>query len=272
MGTVEETKDRVRSFWESAPCGTRELLEEEGSVPYFARLERERDHLEPFIASFARFDAWRGRRVLEVGIGAGTDFVRFVRAGAVATGVDLTAHAIELCRRRLTLEGLDAEVRVADAEALPFHAATFDFVYSWGVLHHTPDLERAISEAQRVLRPGGELCLMLYNRHSLVALQAWIAYGVLKGRPWRSLATVIAGHVESPGTRAFSRAEVQRLFGGLESLRVTPVITAYDLRLGRRLFLPRVLGRLVPQGLGWFLVVSGRKPTPAALPADAAAS
>jgi SAM-dependent methyltransferase len=260
MVTVEEAKGRVRSFWETSPCGTRELVEEEASAPYFARLERDRDRLEPFIATFARFDAWRGQRVLDVGIGAGTDFVRFVRAGAMATGVDLTNHSVELCRKRLALEGLEAEVRVADAEALPFQTGAFDFVYSWGVLHHTPDTARALGEVQRVLRPGGELCVMLYNRHSLVALQAWVLYGLLRGRPWSSLAAIIAAHVESPGTRAYRIGELRRLFGGLQSLRVEPVVTAYDLRVGRRRFLPSVLRPLVPKRLGWFLVVTGRRP------------
>jgi ubiquinone/menaquinone biosynthesis C-methylase UbiE len=257
-------REAVQAFWEAVPCGTRGLEEPEGSRAFFARLERERDEREPFIADFARFAERRGQRVLEVGIGAATDFVRFARAGACLVGIDLTAHAVELAQRRLALEGLSAEVRQADAEALPFADASFDFVYSWGVVHHSPDPARAVAEIVRVTRPGGEVCVMVYHRHSLVALQCWLLHALARGRPWRGLGEVIAHHVESAGTQAYSLAGARRLFAGLEALRLTPVVTPYDLRLTRTAYLPRTLARLVPPRLGWFLVAQGR--TPAARP------
>lgn len=252
-------KEAVRAFWQETPCGTRDLSETSGTRAFFDRLERERNRLEPFIHSFARFSEHRGARVLEVGVGAATDFVRFARAGARLSGVDLTERSIELARERLTLEGLQGELRQADAEALPFPDACFDFVYSWGVIHHTPAPERAVAEILRVLRPGGRLCVMVYHRHSLVALQAWLLYALLRGKPHLSLAEVISRHVESPGTLAFTLAEARRLFRDVEGLELTPVVTAYDLRLTRRLHLPLALGRLLPARLGWFLVATGRR-------------
>jgi SAM-dependent methyltransferase len=258
-------KSDVAQHWEQTPCGTGSLKEREGTPAFFARLERERDALEPFIPEFARFERWRNCRVLEIGVGAATDFVRFARAGARLTGIDLTEHAVVLAGQRLQQEGLAADVRQADAEQLPFADGAFDFVYSWGVLHHTPDTAQAIREAVRVTRPGGELCVMLYNRHSLVALQAWIVYALLKGRPGRTLGEVIGAHVESPGTKAYTRREVAGLFAGLEDLRIAPVVTAYDLRLGRRFFLPRWFGRLLPRRLGWFLVITARRPESSAM-------
>lgn len=258
----------VREFWEKTPCGTRGIGEEEGSRAYFERIERERDQREPFIARFARFPEWRGRKVLEVGVGAGTDFIRFARAGAVVTGVDLTRHAVELAQRRLALERLSAEVREASAEQLPFEAGCFDLVYSWGVIHHTSHPARAAREIVRVLRPGGEACVMIYHRRSLVALQCWILNALLRGRPWRSLGDVIAAHVESVGTRAYTIAEARAMFAGLEALAVTPVVTPYDVRLTRTLRLPAPVQALVPRGLGWFLVVTGRKPATEPTPRD----
>jgi SAM-dependent methyltransferase len=252
-------KASVRRFWEAEPCGTRDLAEAEGSPAFFARLEEERYAREGFIESFARFGSWSGQRVLEVGVGAGSDFVRFARAGARAAGVDLTRRGVLLTRRRLALEGRDAAVLPADAERLPFRSDLFDFVYSWGVIHHTASPEVAAAEIVRVTRPGGQVCVMVYHRRSLVALQAWLRYGLLAGRPFAGLREVIGTHVESPGTQAYTIPEARRLLVGLDELRVTPVVTAYDLRLGRRLFLPAPLRRLVPRGLGWFLVLSGRK-------------
>jgi len=168
--------------------------------------------------------------------------------------VDLTEHSIELVRRRLELEGLQADLQQADAERLPFNDASFDIVYSWGVLHHTPDSDKAIAEARRVLKPGGRLCVMLYARYSWVALGLWGRNALLKGRPWRSLRDVIASHVESTGTRAYTRKELRKRFAGLEDLRVEHVGTPYD----RRVAGP--LATITGARFGWFLVVRGRAP------------
>ena len=132
-------------------------------------------------------------KVLEVGVGAGTDFLQWVRAGAGTYGVDLTEEAIEHARRRLDVYGLTAkDIRVADAEAPPCGNDTFDVVYSWGVIHHTPDTERALAEIVRVCRPGGRLKVMIYNRHSLLAYRTWVRFALLRGRPGRSLSWVLA--------------------------------------------------------------------------------
>jgi SAM-dependent methyltransferase len=253
MSDVEQ-KARVQDFWEADPCGAAHGEAPEGSPEFFANVERTRNELEPFIPAYADFAGARGKRVLEIGVGVGTDFIRFVRAGAVATGVDLTEHAVALVRRRVELEGREAEVLQADAERLPFADGAFDRVYSWGVLHHTPDAARAIREALRVLAPGGRACIMLYSRHSWVGYGLWVKHALLRGRPWRSLADVIGDNVESAGTKAYTERELRRLFGELEDLRVVKVLTPYD----RDWAGP--LARLAGARLGWFSVVRGRKP------------
>ena len=192
MATAANSRQRSpasRAYWEADPCGAAHGEAPEGTPEFFAQVERKRNELEPFIARYADFPLTRGQRVLEIGVGAGTDFMRFARAGADATGVDLTEHAIRLVRQRLDNEGLQAHLQQADAEALPFEDEAFDRVYSWGVLHHTPDTARAVREAVRVLAPGGRLCVMLYARHSWVAYGLWAKHALLKGRPTRSLAT-----------------------------------------------------------------------------------
>jgi ubiquinone/menaquinone biosynthesis C-methylase UbiE len=253
-------KDSVRAFWEAEPCGTEGVELDEGTPEFFAQLERDRVQLEPFIDRFARFSEQRGRRLLEVGVGPGTDFVRFVRAGAKATGIDLTAHGVELTRRRLALEGLEADVRQGDAEHLPFGDGAFDFVYSWGVIHHTEDPPRAAREIVRVTAPGGRVCVMVYHRRSLVAVQSWLVNGLARGKPLRPVRELIAEYHESAGTQAYTRSEARDLFVGLEDVSVTPVVTPYDLRIGRRRYLPASVGSVVPRNLGWFLVIEGRKP------------
>jgi SAM-dependent methyltransferase len=244
----------VRAFWQARPCGSTHATAPPGTPEFFAEVDRRRYELEPFIPRFADFDGACGKRVLEIGVGLGGDFTRFARAGAEATGVDLTERSVELVRRRLALEGLAGEVLVADAEALPFADAAFDRVYSWGVLHHTPATERAVAEATRVLRPGGELCVMLYGRRSWVAYGLWVRYALLRGRARRGLADVLAHHMESEGTRAFSTGELRAMFAAFADLRIDHVGTPYD----RRVAGPLV--RLTGGRLGWFVVVRGRKP------------
>jgi SAM-dependent methyltransferase len=251
-----DQKKRVRDFWEDEPCGAEHTATQEGTPEFFAEVERTRDELDPYIHRFADFAGARGQRLLEIGVGLGTDFIRFVRAGAIATGVDLTEHAVELVRRRLALEGLEADVRTADAENLPFEDGSFDRVYSWGVLHHTPDTRRAIAEAVRVLRPGGEACVMLYARHSWISYGLWVRHAVLAGRPWRSLTDVLAAHMESAGTKGYTKREVRELFSGLDDLRIDKVRTSYDEQIA-----PGPLARLTGDLLGWNLVVRGRRPS-----------
>ena len=252
--TIAEAKEAVRDYWQGVPCGTSLTTAQRGSKQFFDEIEQKRYRLEPFIPTFAEFERWRDKRVLEIGVGVGTDFVRFARAGAKVSGIDLTDTSIELVHQRLALEGLRADLRVADAEQLPFADKTFDFVYSWGVLHHTPNTGLAVREAIRVLRPGGAACVMMYARHSWVSYALWVRHALLAGRPRRSLSEVLAHHIESQGTKGFTRRELRDMFAGLQELRVQHVGTPYD----RRIVGPaeHVTGSI----LGWFIVVRGRVP------------
>jgi SAM-dependent methyltransferase len=241
------SKEAVRAYWEAKPCGSVLSEADPGSKEFFDEIEATRYRLEPFIPEFAQFERWCDKRVLEIGVGLGTDFVRFARAGANLTGIDLTQAAIDLVRCRLALEKLDADLHVADAEALPFADASFDLVYSWGVLHHTPDTERAIDEIRRVLRPGGEARIMLYSRRSWVALGIWIRYAFLRGRPWRPFADVLAEHMESLGTKAYTQRELADMLSGYSSVSFTRFVTPYD----RRISGP--LARVAGSRFGWFV-------------------
>ena len=163
---AEDLKTRVHDFWQANPCGTKFAGAEIGSREFFDAVERHRYRTESHIPEVIGFDRWRDRDVLEVGCGLGTDAINFARAGARYTGIDLTEASIELVRKRFAFEHLTADLRVADGEALPFADNSFDLFYSHGVLHHTPDTERAICEAHRVLKPGGEAMVMLYHKNS----------------------------------------------------------------------------------------------------------
>ena len=130
----------------------------------------------------------------------------------------------------------------------------FDVVYSWGVLHHTPDTAGAVAEALRVLRPGGRVCMMFYGRRSWVSFGLWTRHALLSRRPTRSLSDVLYHHMESEGTQGFTRRELRRMFGGLERLRIERVCTPYDIEYAGP------LARLTGRTLGFFVVVRGRAP------------
>lgn len=239
-----DLKQEVRAFWESEACGER----------YGDEQDRVRYDLEPEILTFAEFDRAAGSAVLEIGVGLGGDFVRWCRAGATATGVDLTARALHLTQARLEHEGLGARLCQADAERLPFPDDHFDLVYSWGVLHHTPDTAAALREAVRVLRPGGVLKVMLYHRHSWFAVAAWGRFAVLRGRPWRGLRDAVS-HVESAGTQAFTVEECAAMLraAGLGTTDVRPVLTHWDRKWTAG------AARLTGDRFGWFLLARGQK-------------
>ena len=230
--TAIELKHSVRRHWEQEPCGTRGA-DVASRKAYFASIEQHRYDVEPYIPAFADFGAARGRRVLEIGVGAGTDHVNWLRAGARAVGIDLTRAGAGLTRERAALEGLRADAFVADAEALPFRSAAFDIVYSYGVLHHTPDTSRAIDEVHRILRPGGVAKVMIYHRPSIVGVMLWLYYCAARLRPWRSPAWAVFHHLESPGTKAFTLAEARRLFRSFRSVTARSQLGPGDLLMNR---------------------------------------
>ena len=151
---MNDDKAQVHAFWDRASCGEELYLAGEGQDAYRAQAET-RYALEPYIPDFAGFAVARGLRVLEIGVGLGADHQRFAEAGAELWGIDLTARAVEHTRRRLAAFGLASHLAVGDAERLEFPDETFDLVYSWGVLHHSPDTPKAIAEVRRVLKSGG---------------------------------------------------------------------------------------------------------------------
>jgi SAM-dependent methyltransferase len=161
-----QLKERVRAFWQEHPCGTKFADASPGSRRFYELVEEHRYQKEWHIPAAADFSNARGKKVLEIGCGLGTDGAQFALAGADYTGIDLTDAAVDLARRRFDLFNLPGTFRTADAENLDFPDESFDVVYSHGVLHHTPDTVRAVQEVHRVLRPGGRAVVMLYHRDS----------------------------------------------------------------------------------------------------------
>jgi ubiquinone/menaquinone biosynthesis C-methylase UbiE len=222
-------KQEVKRFWSENTCETNYTHSQKYSLNYFEELENYRYGITPEIFQFAQFTRWHNKKVLEIGVGAGTDFIQFAKAGTDIYGIDLTDEAIEHVNKRLEVYRLKGNVQVADAESVPFKDNTFDLVYSFGVLHHTPDTEKAISEAVRVTKHGGKIKLMLYNRHSVMSLWVYLR-AVYYQRKLGSLSWAWAHGKESIGTKAFTSNEVRNTFNKLpvRILSIESKVNRYD--------------------------------------------
>ena len=266
MDSIAAQKETVREFWNAEPCGSRYL---DGREDFEAHA-RARYELEPYIFDFARFRDSRGLKVLEIGVGTGADYLEWLKAGARAAGVDLSAASIENAQRRCATAGYQADLRVADAENLPFPDESFDVLYSYGVMHHSPNTPQCIREAHRVLQPGGQARIMVYHHPSITGLMLWLRYGLFRGKTLRQ---TVFDHLESPGTKTYTREEALALFQGFTDVKTQVVFSPGDLllhqpsarfqsafyRLVWKLF-PRTIVRRFGRRWGLFLLISATKP------------
>lgn len=268
---MKSEKQAVHDFWQRASCGEDLYLEGTARADYVEQA-RQRYQLEPYIEQFAAFELAAGREVLEIGVGLGADHQRFAEAGAVLSGIDLTPRAVEHVRHRLQLFGLQSRLATGDAEQLTFPPSSFDVVYSWGVIHHSPDTPRAVAEIHRVLKPGGVARVMIYHKWSMVGYMLWLRYGLLRGCPGTTLTEIYAKQLESPGTKAYTRAQARRLFSAFSQVEIRTVLTHGDLlqsqagqrhegallALARRIW-PRALLRRLAPGHGLFMLITATK-------------
>jgi 2-polyprenyl-3-methyl-5-hydroxy-6-metoxy-1,4-benzoquinol methylase len=293
--TTEATSiDDVREFWEGHPCGAETAVAED-RLEYFLGLEHFRYANAPYILKAAEFDTFAGKRVVEIGCGLGTDGAQFARAGADYFGIDLTSAAVGLARENFEVRGLQGEFLVADARQLPFEADSFDHVYSFGVIHHSPEPRAIVEEMHRVLKPHGTVTVMLYNRTSInyyieIMFLRKLGRSVLRPR-WapallarmlRLPRAKLEGHREQliriprptpdqwvsmntdgpdcPLARVYSARDVRALFEGFEDIQT-------EVHLFDRSHWPYV-GRLITDRLadaigarfGWNRIVRARKP------------
>jgi SAM-dependent methyltransferase len=168
MSTSAADLDVVRDYWNRRPCNIRHSQAEIGSKEYFDKVEARKYMVEPHIPAFADFPYWKGKRVLEIGCGLGTDATNFARASAEYTGLELSSASLELTKKRFEVFGLNGTFYLGNAEELTdiIPSQKFDLIYSFGVIHHTPNPGRVIEAARNYLDAGSEFRLMLYAKHS----------------------------------------------------------------------------------------------------------
>jgi SAM-dependent methyltransferase len=247
---------RVQRYWNERIHDLEMTEHRPGTKEFFADLDEYRFDKLRYLPEVVDFAGHRGKKLLEVGCGIGTDLVRFARGGAVATGVDLSTTALDLARENARLAGVELELELANGEALPYDSGSFDVVYAHGVLQYTADPRRMAEECRRVLKNDGEAVFMVYNRVS------WLN-GLSK------LMRVELEHEDAPVLRKYSKGELRDLLSGFESVRIVPERFPVKTRLHRgwkgflynRVFVGafETLPRALVRPFGWHLMAFCRK-------------
>lgn len=259
---------------------------EMGSRAFFLAADREFAEGHPYahrkglFSLFFDYDRFRGKRVLEVGCGLGTMLHQWAEHKAKVVGIDLSTTAIEQTRKRFDLFNLDGQVIRSDAERLPFRDSSFDFVYSWGVLHHTPDTKCAVREIARVIKAGGSIGLMLYHKNSY---SYWFWMILIEGiihmeRRFLSDLQLTSRYTDgyegegNPHTRVFSKEEVKRMLEGFDTIRMCTLSSTKVWRswfshcfpyVNR--FFPDFLYEFCERRFGWLLWITAVKTGPASM-------
>jgi ubiquinone/menaquinone biosynthesis C-methylase UbiE len=247
---------RITAYWDehihdlsiaTHPVGTRE---------FFQQLDEYRYDKLNYLPRLVDVSTYQGKSLLEVGCGAGIDLVRFARAGAVVTGIDLSTTAIELARKNIEQNGLKADLWVMNGESMQFPDNSFDVVYAHGVLQYTADVEKMVAEIHRVVKPGGEVVVMVYNRNSWLNLM-------------RRVTKVSLEHEDAPVLKKYSISELKQFLKPFKNYRIIPerfpVKTKLHSGWKARLFNDVFVGtfNLMPKALvrplGWHLMAFATK-------------
>jgi ubiquinone/menaquinone biosynthesis C-methylase UbiE len=246
-----------------------------GTREYFDEVEYRKYFVESHIPRFAEFERWKGKKVLEIGCGIGTDSISFARAGAQVTSVDLTEKSLEVARQRAQVFGLEDRIRFIQANAEKLSDSVppdkYDLVYSFGVIHHTPRPERVLQEVRKFVTPESTVKIMVYNRWSWKVL--WILFIYGKCQFWK-LDRLIAEYSEAqtgcPVTYSYSRTAGRRLLEQ-QGFRVTAVMVdhIFPYRIPEYVkyqykkvwyfrWMPKGLFRVLERAFGWHLCLTAK--------------
>ena len=268
---------RVRDYWNARPCNVRHSQKPVGTREYFDEVERRKYFVESHIPPFAEFDRWRGRRVLEIGCGLGTDTISFARAGAHVTAIELSEESAALARTRAEVYGLADRVRihVGDAEELPkvVPPEPFDLIYSFGVIHHSPRPRRIIEHLTRYATPASELRLMVYARVSYKLFWIMREEGIWDlGRIDELIARNSEAQTGCPVTYTYTDETVRQLLAGFDVREVRKAhIFTWDVEAYRRYEYKKAAEWMdvsdpelasLEKELGWHLLVRATPPRP----------
>jgi len=265
----------TQAYWNKRPCNSLHSKEPTDSLLYSRQVSWRKYTVEPHILTFADHKAWCEKMVLDLGCGIGTDSLQFAYCGARVTAVDFSQQSLDILHQRARAENQTGRILALQQDIEDLHmldANKFDLVYSFGVLHHTPDPVAALTQAHRVAKPGAELRFMVYHRYSWKALWILATYGKFQFWKWGELIQRYSeAQTGSPLTRTYTRRGVKAL-ALAAGWTVTKTQVAHifpynivDYKLGRLTkewywrLLPKPVFVLLERLLGWHLLVWARR-------------
>lgn len=241
----------ITSYWDQHIHDLAIATHPVGTPGFFRQLDGYRYDKLNYLPRLVDFSAYKGRKLLEVGCGAGIDLVRFARAGVDVTAIDLSQTSIELARKNIEQNGLTADLHVMNGECMDFPDNTFDVVYAHGVLQYTADTGKMVGEIHRVLKPGGEAIMMVYNRISWLNLM-------------RQVTKVALEHEDAPVLRKFSIGELKQFLRPFSSYKIIPerfpvktkLHSGWKARLFNDVFVGtfNIMPRALVRPFGWHLM------------------
>ena len=259
-------KLQVQAQWDQDACGSHYVENAaEGTLDWYLEAERYRyGTYAPWMPQVMEFSSHAGERVLEIGAGLGTDLAQFAKHGALTTDLDLSSGHLEHAKRNFALRGLTGAFRHGDAETLPFDDATFDVVYSNGVLHHTPNTTTAVREIYRVLKPGGKAIVMVYAENSWHYWREQVLRLGIQNQQLEqhSMGWVMSGSVERsshgqrPLVKVYTRSRLRSLFASAE-FRAIRIVQRQMVQGELPVKLSWVPVSLAGRLMGWNLILKG---------------
>lgn len=267
-----KTTKQVRDYWNNRPCNIRHSSKPLGTREYFNEVEKRKYFVEPHIPVFAEFERWRGKKVLEIGCGIGTDTINFSRAGAKVSALELSEKSLEIAKQRAKILGFeDIAFYQGDAEELSKTVPVegYDLIYSFGVIHHTPHPEKVLEEIKKYANKDTEIKIMLYSKWSFKVLWIVLTYG--RGKFWQ-VKKIIPEYSEaqtgSPVSYVYSFREIRKLLKDYEVTSMTKDhIFPYVIEKYKRYeyqyewyfrWMPKFLFRWLEKQLGWHTLVKAR--------------
>lgn len=250
--------DEVKRFWNNRPCNVRHSSLEIGTREYFEEVEKKKFFVEPHILDFTRFSDWAGKKVLEIGCGIGTAAINFAKNGAIYTGIDLSDVSVEISRKRFEVYEKSGNILCGDAERLSeiLGEEKFDLIYSFGVIHHSSNPRKILSEAKKFMKEDSILKIMIYAKNS-----------------WKN--TMIEGGFDQPEAQSgcpialtYDFNDARELLEGFNIVEMRQAhIFPYDIELYKQNIykkvpwfdcMPKEMFEHLEKRLGWHLLITAK--------------
>jgi len=260
--------DDIKTYWDARPCNIRHSTKKLGTKEYFDAVETKKYFVEPHIPIFVEFDKWKDKKVLEIGCGIGTDSINFAKAGAKLTCVELSEESLNLCKKRFEVYGLKARFILCNAEELDkfIKNEQFDLIYSFGVIHHSPNPNEIIRQIKQFCHNDTKIKIMLYSFISYKTLEAWIKYGYkFKFNFKKSIQYYAEAQIGCPVAYTYTKNELKNMFEdyiilSIKKTHIFPyiidkyIIDCYEKRWFFRI-LPKQLFFWLESLLGWHWII-----------------